>query len=131
MITDNLSDTFTRIRNALSSKKKTVNVLYSNLIKRIICLIENIGYIKSMKIVKLNNMRYILIELKYEKEGISVISGIKRISKPGLRIYCKKNNLPIIYNGLGTAILSTSKGLLTTCRAKKERIGGEIICIIW
>jgi len=131
MITDNLSDTFTRIRNALSSKKKTVIVLYSILIERIVRLIKNIGYIKNIKIIHIGIIRYISIELKYETKGISIITGIKRVSRPGLRIYCKKKHLPIIYNGLGTAIISTSKGLLTTYRAKKEKVGGEVICIIW
>merc|ERR1712184_113440 len=96
MITDNLSDTFTRIRNALSSKKKTVIVLYSNLIERIIRLIKNVGYIKNIKIIHIGTIRYISIELKYEKRGTSIITGIKRISRPGLRIYCKEKHLPII-----------------------------------
>lgn len=131
MITDNIADTLTRIRNALSSRKNSVLVIYSSFIARIILLLYNIGYFKNIRIIKNGIKRYIVIELKYDKDGNSIITGIKRASKPGLRLYCKKNKLPIIYNGTGTAIISTSCGLLTTYRAKKQDIGGEIICIIW
>lgn len=131
MIIDHLSDSFTRIRNALSSRKKTVLLLYSTMIRRIIQIIYKIGYLNNMTIIYKKCKKYIQLELKYDFSGQTVMKGIKRISKPGLRLYCNKKNLPIIYNGIGTAIISTSHGLLTTYRAKKEKLGGEIICIIW
>lgn len=130
MIVDPISDTLTRIRNALSSRHKTVNTNYSKITEKIIRIFYHIGYIDGLSINKDGIKKYITILLKYDKSGTSVINGLKRISKPGLRVYCKKKT-PIIYNGLGTAIISTSYGLLTTYRAKKERIGGEIICFIW
>lgn len=131
MITDPLSDTFTRIRNALSSRKKIVKVFYSKIIERIIRIFFYIGYINGFKIIKINLKPYVTILLKYNSNGISAINGIKRASKPGLRIYCNKKSFPLIYNGLGTAIISTSNGLLTTYRAKKNNTGGEVICFIW
>jgi len=131
MITDNISDTLTRIRNALSSRKNSVIVIHSNFILRIVSIIYDIGYLKNIKTIKTGIKKYIIIELKYDKSGKSIITGLKRGSRPGLRLYCRKDNLPIIYNGTGTAIISTSQGLLTTYRAKKEKLGGEIICIIW
>lgn len=131
MISDPLSDTFTRIRNALSARKTNVTVLHSKVIKKILSIILNLGYFTNIKTVTVGIKKYILIDLKYTEYGKSIITGIKRTSKPGLRIYCKKKHLPVIYNGIGTAIISTSHGILTNYRAKKENLGGEIICIIW
>jgi len=128
MITDPIADTLTRIRNALLLRHKTVQVKHSGYIRKIILLLFQIGYIKTFR--SFNN-KYITVFLKYNASGLSVIHGIKRISKPGLRIYCKITSIPIIYNGIGTAIISTSKGLVTTYIANKIKIGGEIICIIW
>lgn len=121
MITDTLSDSFTRIRNALSSRKKTVILLYSKMTKRIMHILYKIGYLNSVYVIYKNSKKYLYVNLKYNINGTAIIQGIKRISKPGLRLYSNKNNLPIVYNGIGTAIISTSLGLFTTYRAKKEK----------
>jgi small subunit ribosomal protein S8 len=131
MIIDPIADMLTRIRNALTSRHKIVNINYSKFTERVVRLFYRIGYIESLKIKGSGTEKYITVFLKYDQNGISVIRGIKRASKPGLRLYCNKNKIPIIYNGIGTAIISTSKGLLTAYRAKQEGIGGEIICFIW
>lgn len=131
MITDLISDSLTRIRNALASRHKSVKIVHSNFIEELIRVIYCIGYINGFKIQMNGVKKSIIVLLKYNKSGLSVINGIKRGSKPGLRLYCKKDNIPTIYNGVGTTIISTSKGLCTTYKAKKRNIGGEIICFIW
>ena len=131
MITDPISDTLTRIRNALSAQHETVDINYSIFIEKIVKLFCRIGYINQIKVYEKNNFKYITLLLKYDQKGMSVIRGIKRISKPGLRKYCNVGNIPIVNNGIGTAIISTSKGLMTTYKARQENIGGEIICFIW
>jgi len=131
MMSDPLADTFTRIRNALSARKKHVTVLHSKIIEKIIKIILHLGYLNKMQVTTVGVKKCIIIDLKYTEYGKSIITGIKRASKPGLRLYCKKKYLPVIYNGIGTAIISTSHGVLTNYRAKKENLGGEIICIIW
>lgn len=131
MITDPIADMLTRIRNALTSRHKLTNINYSKFAEKILRLFYRIGYIKGLKIRNIGVSKVITVFLKYDQNGISIIQGIKRASKPGLRLYCNKNKIPIIYNGIGTAIISTSKGLLTSYSAKKNRVGGEIICFIW
>jgi small subunit ribosomal protein S8 len=131
MIIDPIADMLTRIRNALTSRHKIVNINYSKFTEKIVRLFYRIGYIEGIKIKGSGINKLITVFLKYDQNGSSVIRGIKRASKPGLRIYCNKNKIPIVYNGIGTAILSTSRGLLTAYSAKQQRIGGEIICFIW
>ena len=131
MITDPIADMLTRIRNALTSRHKITNINYSKFAEKILRLLYKIGYIEGLKTKGIGINKYITVFLKYDQNGVSVIQGIKRASKPGLRIYCNKNKIPIIYNGIGTAIISTSKGLLTAYSAKQNRVGGEIICFIW
>lgn len=131
MQTDPIADMITRIRNALLLKHKTVCVNYSNLNKRIVQLLCYIGYINSFSKINSNVSKIILIQLKYDIYGHSVIHGIKRISKPGLRVYNKIKNTSSVYSGIGTSIISTSNGLMTTYKAKKMNIGGEIMFIIW
>jgi len=131
MITDPIADTLTRIRNALALKYKNVEVNHSNLIQRIIQIFYNIGYIDGFKILTRKNSKVIIISLKYDIDGNSVIHGVKRVSKPSLRVYAKANSIPVVYNGLGTSIVSTSLGLVTTYKAKQKNKGGEIICFIW
>lgn len=131
MISDPIADMLTRIRNALTSRHKVVYINYSKFTERIIRVLYQIGYINGLKITGLGIKKNISIFLKYDNEGSSVIKGLKRVSKPGLRLYCKKTKIPIVYNGIGTTIISTSKGLFTAYQAKKNQIGGEIICFIW
>lgn len=131
MINDPISDALARIRNAIASRHKVVNINYSKFIEKIIRIFYYIGYINGIKIHRSGIKKSITILLKYNQDGLSVISGIKRASKPGLRLYCKKKDIPVIYNGIGTAIISTSKGLYTTYCARKKKLGGEVICFIW
>jgi small subunit ribosomal protein S8 len=130
-ITDPIADMLTRIRNANSSKHKTVDVPASNMKLAIAEILFKEGYIKSFEEIKNDNQGIIRITLKYDEKGKRVIDGIKRISKPGLRIYTSKEDLPKVLNGLGIAIVSTSKGIMTDKEARKEGVGGEIIAYVW
>lgn len=131
MITDPIADSLTRIRNAISSKHKIVELRHSKIIEKIIRLFCTIGYVGDIKIKHDKVFKKIEVILKYDKHGNSVLTGLKRISKPGLRNYCNKINIPIVQKGIGTAIISTSNGLMTTYQARKKNIGGEVICFIW
>ena len=130
-ITDPIADMLTRIRNANSSKFKTVDVPASNMKRSIADILFKEGYIKSFEEIQDNTQGVIRISLKYDEKGARVISGLKRISKPGLRIYATKDELPKVLNGLGIAIVSTSKGIMTDRQARKEGIGGEVLAFIW
>ena len=132
MVTDVISDLLTRIRNASMVNHRIVKVLNTKISNSIVNILKDYGFIENIKFVKENKYSYILISLKY-KEGSSksIISNLKRISKPGLRIYVKSKNLPKVLNDFGIAILSTSKGVITNLQAKKLNIGGEVICYIW
>ncbi len=132
-ITDPIADMLTRIRNANSSKHKTVDVPVSNMKLGIAEILLREGYIKSFEEIKDNNNEQgmIRITLKYDEKGTRVIDGLKRISKPGLRIYASKDELPKVLNGLGIAIISTSKGLKTDKEARELGIGGEVLAYIW
>ena len=131
MITDPISDSLTRIRNALSSRHKTVEIRYSKFVKSIVMVLFRIGYVETVSTCRFKSGKYISIGLKYDTHGVSVIHGLKRISKPSIRRYCKAKDIPIVYNGIGTALISTSKGLMTSYKARKEGIGGEVIFFIW
>jgi len=131
MITDPIADSLTRIRNAISSRHKSVELLHSKITERIMKLFYRIGYISDVKIKHDKIFKKIELTLKYDNHGNSVLTGLKRVSKPGLRNYCNKTNIPSVQNGIGTAIISTSYGLMTTYQAKKKSIGGEVICFIW
>ena len=131
-ITDPIADMLTRIRNANSSKFKTVDIPASNMKRSIADILYKEGYIKSYEEIQDNTTQGIIrITLKYDEKGVRVISGLKRISKPGLRIYASKEELPRVLNGLGIAIVSTSKGIMTDKEARKEGIGGEVLAYIW
>ena len=131
-ITDPIADMLTRIRNANSSKHKTVDVPSSNMKLAIADILLKEGYIKSFEEIKVeNNQGIIRITLKYDEKGSRVIDGLKRISKPGLRVYANKEELPKVLNGLGTAIISTSQGLKTDKEAREAGIGGEVLAYIW
>ncbi len=129
--TDPIADMLTRIRNANSAKHKTVDVPASKIKTSIAEILFKEGYIKSFEIINNENQGIIRITLKYDEKGTRVIDGIKRISKPGLRIYAGKEELPKVLNGLGTAIISTSQGLKTDKEAREAGIGGEVLAYIW
>ena len=130
-ITDPVADMLTRIRNANSAKHDTVDVPASNLKKAIAQILLDEGYIKSYSIVDNGNQGIIHITLKYLAKKQPVLSGLKRVSKPGLRIYAGTEELPKVMNGLGIAIVSTSKGLMTDKKARENKIGGEVIAFVW
>ena len=129
--TDPIADMLTRIRNANSSKHKTVDIPCSNMKKAIAGILFEEGYIKSFEEIKNDNQGIIRITLKYDEKGARVIDGIKRISKPGLRVYASKDELPQVLNGLGIALISTSKGIKTDKEARKEGLGGEVLAYVW
>ena len=132
MTTDIIADTLTRIRNANLVRHQIVRVLKTKITFSLIQILKEEGYISSFEEIEISNVKYLLLCLKYHSQKSQpIITGIKRISKPGLRIYVNKGNLPNILNNLGIAILSTSKGILTNNKAKKLGIGGEVICYIW
>ena len=129
--TDQIADMLTRIRNANSAKHKTVDIPSSNMKKAIAEILFKEGYIRSYEEIKNENQGIIRISLKYDEKGGRVIAGLKRISKPGLRIYASKDELPKVLNGLGVALISTSKGILTDREARKENVGGEVLAYVW
>ena len=129
--TDPIADMLTRIRNANSSKHKTVDIPASNMKKAISEILFKEGYIKAFEEIKNENQGIIRITLKYGEKGARVIDGIKRISKPGLRIYASKDELPKVLNGLGIALISTSKGIKTDKDARNEGLGGEVLAYVW
>ena len=130
-ITDPIADMLTRIRNANSAKHETVDIPASNMKKAIAEILNEEGYIKSYQIIEDGKQGVIRIALKYSPSKERVISGLKRVSKPGLRIYAGAEELPRVLKGLGIAIISTSKGIMTDKAARKENIGGEVLSFIW
>ena len=132
-MTDPIADMLPRIRNGLTAKLETVTVPASNMKKDIAEILVQEGYIKSATVVKEEGkvQDSILIELKYGQNNEKVISGLKRISKPGLRIYAKYDQIPKVLNGLGIAIVSTSKGVMTDKKARAMKVGGEVLAYIW
>ncbi|MBR6613294.1 MAG: 30S ribosomal protein S8 [Clostridia bacterium] len=129
-LTDPIADMLTRIRNAAKQKHATVDVPYSKVKAEISNILLNEGFIADREVVENGTHKNIRITLKY-KENKCVIQGLKRISKPGLRIYAEKEELPRVLNGLGIAIISTSKGIVTDKVARKENVGGEVVAYIW
>lgn len=129
--TDPIADMLTRIRNANSSKHKTVDVPSSNMKKAIANILFKEGYIAAFEEIEDAHQGMIRITLKYDEKGARVIDGLKRISKPGLRIYAPKDELPKVLNGLGIALISTSKGIMTDKKARELGIGGEVLAYIW
>ncbi len=129
--TDPIADMLTRIRNASNSKFKTVDVPASNMKRAIADILYKEGYIRAYEEVKDEAQGVIRISLKYDEKGTKVISGLKRISKPGLRVYASKEDLPKVLNGLGIALISTSKGIMTDKEARKENLGREILAYVW
>ena len=130
-ISDVIADMLTRIRNANDAKHPTVDVPASNMKKAIAEILFNEGYIKSYTVVEDGKQGIIRITLKYAAGKQKVIHGLRRVSKPGLRIYSNAQDMPQVMNGLGIAIVSTSKGIMTDKKARTENVGGEVLAFIW
>ncbi len=129
--TDTIADMLTRIRNASSAKHDSVNIPASNLKKAIAQILLDEGYVRNVEIIDDDKQGIIRITLKYTSNKQNVITGIKRISKPGLRVYARKDEIPKVLGGLGTAIISTSKGVMTDKKARAEGVGGEVLAFVW
>ena len=130
-ITDPVADMLTRIRNANSAKHETVDFPASNLKKAIAQILLDEGYIKAFNLVENGNQGIIHITLKYQAKKQQVISGLKRVSKPGLRIYAGADEIPYVLKGLGITIISTSQGVMTDKKARQLHIGGEVLAFVW
>lgn len=131
-MTDPIADYLTRIRNAIMTKKTDVLIPASNIKIAITKILKNEGYIKNFKIIEEKTKQGMLkIHLKYSEDGEPAIVHLERVSKPGRRVYVKKDEIPKVLNGLGIAILSTSYGIVTDKKARKLGVGGEVICKIW
>ena len=131
-MTDPIADMLTRIRNALTAKHETVIVPASKTKVAIADILVREGYIKSFEIVEKEVQHDILITLKYAPvKGLKVVTGLKRVSTPGLRVYASVDNLPKVLNGMGIAILSTNKGILTDKEAREQKVGGEVLAYVW
>ena len=129
-ITDPIADMLTRIRNANTQRHDTVDIPYSIVKNQIAKILVDEGFVKSMDILEDGVKKTIRLTLKYDNK-VRVLQGLKRISKPGLRIYANVEELPKVLNGLGIAVISTSKGIMTDKEARKENIGGEVLAYIW
>lgn len=130
-MTDPIADMLTRIRNANVVKHETVDVPASNMKKELSRILLEEGFIRGYDVIEDGKQGIIRIQLKYGQIGERVITGLKRISKPGMRVYADKHEVPRVLNGLGISIISTSKGILTDKQARKENVGGEVICYVW
>ena len=130
-VTDPIADLLTRIRNANQMRYNEVVVPSSNVKLKIVEILKNEGYINDYKVEKGEVQDNIIITLKYGQNKERVISGLKRISKPGLRVYAKAEEVPTVLNGLGISIVSTSKGIMTGKEARKENLGGEVLAYVW
>lgn len=131
VMTDPIADMLTRIRNALVVKHTSIDVPASNMKKAIADILLEEGFIRGYTRKNDGIQGVIKVDLKYGANGTNVITGLKRISKPGLRVYANKDQVPKVLGGLGIAILSTSKGVMTDKQARKEGVGGEVLCYIW
>ena len=130
-ITDTIADMLTRIRNANNAKHDTVDIPASNMKKAIAQILLDEGYIKAFTVVADDKQGVIKVTLKYGQGKTPVIQGLRRVSKPGLRIYTSCEDMPRVMKGLGVAILSTNKGVMTDRQARKENVGGEVLAFIW
>jgi small subunit ribosomal protein S8 len=130
-MTDPVADMLTRIRNALQAAHEIVNIPSSTLKINLANVLKSEGYIKNLRIISDGQHRYIRVFLKFDKNGVPVIEGLKRISKPSCRVYAGYDKIPEVLNGYGVNIVSTSKGIMTDREARKQKVGGEILCAIW
>lgn len=130
-MTDPIADMLTRVRNANTAKHETVDVPASNIKKEIARILLEEGFVKGYDVIEDGKQGLIRLSLKYGKTGERVITGIKRISKPGMRVYADRDSIPKVLNGIGISIISTSKGIVTDKQAREQGIGGEVICYVW
>ncbi len=130
-ITDTIADLLTRIRNASTAKHESVEIPSSNMKKAIVKILVDEGYLKSYTVVDDGRQGVIKVNLKYGAGKASAINGLQRVSKPGLRIYRDASEMPRVMKGLGIAVVSTSKGIMTDRQARKENVGGEVLAFIW
>lgn len=130
-MTDPIADMLTRVRNASGARKDRVEIPASRTKVEIARILDREGYIRRFEVVKKDNFDTIVVHLKYGPDRHGVIKGIKRISTPGLRVYAKKDAMPRVLGGLGIAILSTSKGVMTEKEARTQGVGGEVMCYVW
>lgn len=130
-MTDVVADLLTRIRNANDAKHESVEIPASNMKKAIVQILLDEGYIKDFKVTDDGKQGIITVTLKYGEGKQKIIQGIKRVSKPGLRIYAASQDIPKVRNGLGIAIVSTSRGIMTDKAARKENVGGEVLAFVW
>ncbi len=131
IVTDPVADMLTRIRNALTIRRQEVSVPASKTKKAIAEILFNEGYIEKYEIVDDGKYKSIKMTLKYGPNGEKVIQGLKRISKPGLRVYAESKDIPLVLNGLGIAIVSTNKGIMTDKEARRQNVGGEVLAFVW
>ncbi|ADK17114.1 MULTISPECIES: 30S ribosomal protein S8 [Clostridium] len=131
VMTDPIADLLTRIRNANIVRHEIVEVPSSTIKKALLNIMLQEGYIKNVEEYTDGSVNMIRLSMKYGKDKERVITGLKRISKPGLRVYCRKEEIPKVLNGLGVAVISTSKGIVTDRDARKLGVGGEVLCYIW
>ena len=131
MMTDPIADMLTRIRNGSNARHDSVDIPASNIKKQLAEILVDEGFIKGYDVIEDGKQGIIRVDLKFGLNKEKVISGIKRISKPGLRVYVKNDEVPKVLGGLGIAILSTSKGVMTDKNARQEGIGGEVLCYVW
>ena len=131
IVTDPIADMLTRIRNGITAKHETVEVPMSNIKKAIAEILLEEGFISAVEYIEGEVQGNIKITLKYAGKNQKVLSGLKRISKPGLRVYASSDKLPVVLNGMGIAIVSTSKGIMTDKKARASRLGGEVLAYVW
>ena len=131
VMTDPIADMLTRIRNGNNAYHEMIEVPASNIKKSVVQILLDEGYVKGFEVIEDGKQNIIRVQLKYGAQKERVITGIKRISKPGLRVYADRQEIPRVLGGLGIAILSTSKGLMTDKSARIQKIGGEVICYVW
>jgi len=131
MMTDTIADMLTRIRNANMGHKPTANIPYSKKLVDIARVLKDAGYIRGYSVESGTPFDTLVVELKYTNDKTRVITGIRRISKPGLRVYAKKEDLPRVLGGLGIAIVSTSSGVMTDAQAREKGVGGEVLAYVW
>ena len=131
VVTDPIADMLTRVRNALTIRRQEVMVPASKTKQAIAEILFNEGYIESYELVSDGNYKSIKLTLKYGPNGEKVIQGLKRISKPGLRVYAESRDIPMVLNGLGIAIVSTNKGIMADKEARRQNVGGEVLAFVW
>lgn len=131
MINDPIADFLTRLRNGLMARKRTVETNGSKMLHRVALILEQHGFIENVRMEALGPKKKLSVTLRYDSEGRPLADGLKRISKPGLRAYAKADEIPLVRGGMGIAIMSTSKGVMTGLEAQKHNIGGEVVCTVW